>query len=298
MQHVAARLHRFRKEGVEEAVAGALDEVHARHHRITFESGEVELQRAIHQAVNHQDMRGGIELGPPAVMDLEVQPARGDGAAQMLQRRSGKAVFRRELVVELKDGSLDMRLLFGRHPVPPHRQARNPGPFRQCGGRLCRFDHAQASGRHRAAEGQTARHQPPATEQPAAGDRCRIEMSIQFLRHVRAPPPNQPSRPAYFCTSGRGRRSFRHPYFVSFAPLPLSSFCRTSIARPWADRLACIGRRLLIWSDFLVGGAEFRSAVLVLPGVGSASLRSGEDRPGLAEPRLIRSDAQPRQAVR
>ena len=60
-----------------------------------------------------------------------------------------KLYIGRELLVELEDGPLHVRLLLGRHPVPPHRKARDLRPARQCRGRLRRFDHAQATGSHR-----------------------------------------------------------------------------------------------------------------------------------------------------
>ena len=77
-------------------------------------------------------------------MDLEVQPARGDGAAQMLQGRAGEAVLGRELLVELEDGTLDVRPPVrpaSRTPAPASpRPSPNPAtrappvPFRSCRG--------------------------------------------------------------------------------------------------------------------------------------------------------------------
>jgi len=60
-----------------------------------------------------------IEVRPSTMMDLEVQTARRNGAAQPMQWGSRKAVLCCKLLVELNDGALDVGFLLSRQAVAP-----------------------------------------------------------------------------------------------------------------------------------------------------------------------------------
>jgi hypothetical protein len=58
------------------AVAGALDEVRAARHGVAQQRLHRERERLFDEAVNHQPVRGGVDLGNAVVMALEVEAAR------------------------------------------------------------------------------------------------------------------------------------------------------------------------------------------------------------------------------
>ena len=105
--------------------------VNARNHWIALQCRQIELQRVFDQPVNHQSMLRWIEVRLSTMMDLEVQTARRNGAAQPMQWGSRKAVLRCKLFIELNDGALDIGFLLSGQavaPSPPHpRFGANPG---------------------------------------------------------------------------------------------------------------------------------------------------------------------------
>jgi hypothetical protein len=70
------------------AVAGALEEVDPRNHRIPQERVHGEEQRTLHDAVDEEPMRVRVDVGHAAVVPLEVQPAGRDHPLERLQRRA------------------------------------------------------------------------------------------------------------------------------------------------------------------------------------------------------------------
>ena len=65
-------------------IAGAFDEGDARFHRIARQRLEREHQRPLHQAVDHQAVLVGIDVGRAGMAALEMQPARRDHAVEQL----------------------------------------------------------------------------------------------------------------------------------------------------------------------------------------------------------------------
>ena len=68
-------------------VGAALDEVDARDAGQAHQIVHGEHALALHQAVDHQAVLGGIDVPPALVVALEVQAAGRDDAEQALQRR-------------------------------------------------------------------------------------------------------------------------------------------------------------------------------------------------------------------
>ena len=90
-----ARLRRRRRAEHHRAVAGALQEVDPRLHRVARERRHREDQRARKRPVNEQLVLRRIDRGNAVVVTLEVQPARRDDALQRLQRGPRRAGARR-----------------------------------------------------------------------------------------------------------------------------------------------------------------------------------------------------------
>ena len=87
MKHVASRLHGFWHDRVEETVARAFQEVCRRDHRIAFKRIQIELQRTIDKAMDHQPMARWVYLRPPSMMNLKVKSARRNRAPKAMVRR-------------------------------------------------------------------------------------------------------------------------------------------------------------------------------------------------------------------
>ena len=77
------------------AVARALEELNARHHRITRERVHAEDQRPIDETVDQHLMLLGIDIGHAVMVALEMQRARRDDAFERLERRARAAGARR-----------------------------------------------------------------------------------------------------------------------------------------------------------------------------------------------------------
>ena len=108
--------------GQERAVAAALDERHARHHRIAHERIEREDERPAHEPVNHETVPVGIDVGVARVRNDEVQAVRRDRALRASGGRARLDGSHPALAVAEGHGRLAHHLLtassFPDHGVP------------------------------------------------------------------------------------------------------------------------------------------------------------------------------------
>ena len=129
MQLAAGTADRLRRKSGQPTVAGALDELDARDHRVAGQRIHVEEQRPIDQAVDEQAMGIGIDVRNPAVVAFEVQPAGRDHALQRLERCPGPAAA---IGAGHRHGQpLDMILVTGAVAVARHGRSGNPHPRRR-----------------------------------------------------------------------------------------------------------------------------------------------------------------------
>ena len=71
-----------------------------------------------------------IKVRPSTMMNLEVQTARRNGAAQPMQWGSRKAVLWCKLLIKLNEGALDIGFLLSGQAVAPHLLTRYFEPIR------------------------------------------------------------------------------------------------------------------------------------------------------------------------
>ena len=88
MQHARVHLLRLGRARDAARIAGALDIVDARLHRIAQQRVQIEHQRLAHHAVDHQLVLVGIDVGDAVVVALIMQAGGRDRALQHVERRA------------------------------------------------------------------------------------------------------------------------------------------------------------------------------------------------------------------
>src|SRR5438067_8503017 len=160
MQRLHIRLDRLRREE-RRAVAAALDESEARHHRIARERIEREDERPLYETMDRESMLLGIDLGIAGVRDGEVQAVRRHHPLQPVMRRA--RVLRARLRVRIAERAHHALLVLGGRAVGRHKRAGFVAPFRVSqrlrGGRLYRIS-SHCCGECRAAAQECATVEP------------------------------------------------------------------------------------------------------------------------------------------
>src|SRR5438445_1807508 len=150
------------------AVARALQEVDAGHHRVTQQRRHREDQRPRDHPVDEELVLGRIDRGHAVVVAFEVQSARRDDALQRFERRARRAGARRARL-RADERARHLALERGRRPVRAQRRAGDLHLGRGlrwtgCAG-FARRERHERSGRQRTG---ALRQERSAVEQPVA----------------------------------------------------------------------------------------------------------------------------------
>jgi len=134
-------------------VAAALDEMHARHHRVTRERVDCVDQRLLDEAMDDQLVLRRVDVGQARVTDREEQAVRRHRALQQVVRRARVRVA--EFVVGIAAGAHHVFLEPRRHLVGRNHRAHFQAPRvvlqRRLGGGTGERDTARHGARHHGA---------------------------------------------------------------------------------------------------------------------------------------------------
>ena len=164
MKRLHVGVERFFR-GQQRAVAAAFDEGHARDHRIAREGIERKHERPADEAVDHEAVLVGIDVGIARVRNDEVQAVGCDRAVQQVVRRP--RVRRARLPVGIAERAPDALFEARRQAVVGQQTASRLAP-RIVGELLCRNRVAQRIAGDCGGDGGAALQERAAVEQPVS----------------------------------------------------------------------------------------------------------------------------------